>query len=143
MSGRLNPRQEARLKRKKRIRIKISGSQERPRLSVFRSSRHIYAQVIDDLNGVTLVTASTMSPEIREQEKVKGKIEDAKRVGKMIADQGQSSGDHKGGIRSEWLYVSWPSACSCCCGKRGRIRVLGAVSHQQFKTESSWLNADY
>ena len=92
MGSKLNPRQEARLKRKKRIRKKISGSPERPRLSVFRSTKHIYAQVIDDLNGVTLVTASTMSPEIREQKKVKGKIEDAKRVGKMIADQAKAKG---------------------------------------------------
>jgi large subunit ribosomal protein L18 len=92
MAGRLNPRQEARLKRKKRIRKKISGSPERPRLSVFRSSKHIYAQLIDDLNGVTLVTASTLNPEIREQEKVKGKIEDAKRVGKVIADKAKAKG---------------------------------------------------
>ena len=92
MGSKLNPRQEARLKRRKRIRKKISGGPERPRLSVFRSSKHIYAQVIDDLNGVTLVTASTMSPEIREQGKVKGKIEDAKRVGKMIADKAKAQG---------------------------------------------------
>ncbi|MCG6919189.1 MAG: 50S ribosomal protein L18 [Deltaproteobacteria bacterium] len=87
MGAKLNPRQEARLKRRKRIRKKISGSPERPRLSVFRSSKHIYAQVIDDLNGVTLVAASTLNPEIRGQEKVKGKMEDAKRVGKMLADK--------------------------------------------------------
>ncbi|MGD9208527.1 MAG: 50S ribosomal protein L18, partial [Syntrophobacterales bacterium] len=49
----MNPRKQARLKRKKRIRKKISGSPERPRLSVFRSSKHIYAQLIDDDNGVT------------------------------------------------------------------------------------------
>ncbi len=118
MSGRLNPRQEARLKRKKRIRKKISGSQERPRLSVFRSTRHIYAQVIDDLNGVTLVTASTMSPEIREQEKVKGKIEDAKRVGKMIADKAKAQGitrvvfDRNG------------------CMYHGRVRALAAAARE-------------
>ena len=92
MGSKLNPRQEARLKRRKRIRKKISGSPERPRLSVFRSSKHIYAQVIDDLNGVTLVTASTLSPGIRGQEKVKGKIEDAKRVGKMIANKAKAQG---------------------------------------------------
>ena len=92
MGSKLNPRQEARLKRRKRIRKKVSGSPERPRLSVFRSSKHIYAQVIDDLNGVTLVTASTLTPEIRQQEKVKGKIEDAKRVGKMIAQMTKAQG---------------------------------------------------
>jgi large subunit ribosomal protein L18 len=92
MGSKLNPRQEARLKRKKRIRKKISGSPERPRLSVFRSTKHIYAQVIDDLNGVTLVAASSLNPEIREQEKVKGKMEEAKRVGKMIADKAKAQG---------------------------------------------------
>ncbi|MCG6983407.1 MAG: 50S ribosomal protein L18 [Deltaproteobacteria bacterium] len=118
MSGRLNPRQEARLKRKKRIRIKISGSQERPRLSVFRSSRHIYAQVIDDLNGVTLVTASTMSPEIREQEKVKGKIEDAKRVGKMIADKAKAQGITRVVFdRNGFMY-------------HGRVRALAAAARE-------------
>ena len=118
MSGRLNPRQEARLKRKKRIRIKISGSQERPRLSVFRSSRHIYAQVIDDLNGVTLVTASTMSPEIREQGKVKGKIEDAKRVGKMIADKAKAQGITRVVFdRNGFLY-------------HGRVRALATAARE-------------
>ena len=118
MSGRLNPRQEARLKRKKRIRKKISGSQERPRLSVFRSSKHIYAQVIDDLNGVTLVTASTMSPEIREQEKAKGKIEDAKRVGKIIADKAKAQGITRVVFdRNGFMY-------------HGRVRALAAAARE-------------
>jgi large subunit ribosomal protein L18 len=118
MSGRLNPRQEARLKRKKRIRKKISGSQERPRLSVFRSSKHIYAQVIDDLNGVTLLTASTMSPEIREQEKVKGKIEDAKRVGKIIADKAKAQGITRVIFdRNGFMY-------------HGRVRALAAAARE-------------
>lgn len=92
MASRMNPRQQARLKRKKRIRKKISGSPERPRLSVFRSSKHIYAQLIDDDNGVTLVAISTLRPDVRQQEKVKGKIEEAKRVGKMIADEAKAKG---------------------------------------------------
>ena len=92
MASRMNPRQQARLKRKKRIRKKISGSPERPRLSVFRSTKHIYAQLIDDDNGVTLVAISTLRPAVRQQEKVKGKIEEAKRVGKMIADEAKAKG---------------------------------------------------
>ena len=92
MASRTNPRQQARLKRKKRIRKKISGNPERPRLSVFRSSKHIYAQLIDDDSGATLVAVSTLHPDVRQQEKVKGKIEDAKRVGKMIADQAKAKG---------------------------------------------------
>lgn len=92
MASRMNPRQQARLKRKKRIRKKISGSPERPRLSVFRSTKHIYAQLIDDDNGVTLVAISTLRPDVRQQEKVKGKIGEAKRVGKMIADEAKAKG---------------------------------------------------
>jgi len=82
-----NPRVEARLKRKRRISRRVRGNTDRPRLNVFRTSRHIYAQVIDDVAGRTVAAASTLSPEIRGQEKVKGKIEDAKRVGKLIAEK--------------------------------------------------------
>ena len=118
MRGRVNPRQEARLKRRKRIRKKVSGSPERPRLSVFRSSKHIYAQVIDDLNGVTLVTASTLTPEIRQQEKVKGKIENAKRVGKMIAQMTKAQGITRVVFdRNGFMY-------------HGRVRALAAAARE-------------
>ena len=118
MAGRVNPRQEARLKRRKRIRKKVSGSPERPRLSVFRSSKHIYAQVIDDLNGVTLVTASTLSPEIRQQEKVKGKVEDAKRVGKLIAQMTKAQGVTSVVFdRNGFMY-------------HGRVRALAAAARE-------------
>ena len=118
MASKLNPRQEARLKRKKRIRTKIYGIPERPRLSVFRSSKHIYAQVIDDLNGVTLVTVSTLHPEIREQEKVKGKMEDAKRVGKMIAHKAKAQGITKVVFdRNGFLY-------------HGRVRALATAARE-------------
>ena len=118
MAGRVNPRQEARLKRRKRIRKKVSGSPERPRLSVFRSSKHIYAQVIDALNGVTLVTASTLSPEIRQQEKVKGKIEDAKRVGKLIAQMTKAQGVTSVVFdRNGFMY-------------HGRVRALAAAARE-------------
>ena len=118
MASKLNRRQEARLKRKKRIRTKIYGSPERPRLSVFRSSKHIYAQVIDDLNGVTLVAGSTLHPEIREQEKVKGKMEDAKRVGKMIAYKAKAQGITKVVFdRNGFLY-------------HGRVRALATAARE-------------
>lgn len=70
-----------RIKRHKRIRNKISGTPERPRLSVFRSSKHIYAQIIDDVNGVTLVAASTVEKTIAEAIKDMTKSEQAKYVG--------------------------------------------------------------
>ena len=118
MGSKLNPRQEARLKRRKRIRKKISGSSERPRLSVFRSSKHIYAQVIDDFNGVTLVAASTLNPEIRGQEKVKGKMEDAKRVGKMLADKAKAQGITRVVFdRNGFLY-------------HGRVRALATAARE-------------
>lgn len=86
---------EARLKRKRRSRQKLKGEPERPRLNVFRSSRQLYAQVIDDLNGVTLAAASTLSPEIRSQERVQGKTEDARRVGKLVAERALARGVRK------------------------------------------------
>ncbi len=84
-SGSTNPRDTARLKRKKRIRRKLEGTQARPRLTVFRSDKHIYAQIINDETGATLVSASTLSPEYREMEAIKGKVSAAKRVGELVA----------------------------------------------------------
>lgn len=78
-------RNATRIRRKYSIRKRISGTQARPRLSVFRSSKHIYAQVIDDTTGETLVSASTQSPEIREELSGKGKTERASLVGHLIA----------------------------------------------------------
>lgn len=76
-----------RLKRHKRIRNKISGTAERPRLSVFRSNQNIYAQLIDDVEGVTLASASTLDKSIS---KDKTKVDQAKEVGKAIAKAGQA-----------------------------------------------------
>ncbi|MAD60195.1 MAG: 50S ribosomal protein L18 [Myxococcales bacterium] len=78
-------RNATRIRRKYSIRKRISGTQARPRLSVFRSSKHIYAQLIDDTTGETLVSASTQSPEIREELNGKGKTERASLVGQLIA----------------------------------------------------------
>ena len=72
-------------KRKYRIRNKISGAESRPRLSVFRSARHIYAQVIDDVSGKTLAAASTLSGDIRGAGGSETKIDAAKKVGALIA----------------------------------------------------------
>ena len=72
-------------RRKLRIRNKISGTSERPRLSVFRSARHIYAQVIDDEKGTTLATASTLSADLRSSIAEDKKLDAAKKVGALIA----------------------------------------------------------
>ena len=80
---------EARLRRHRRVRGKISGTAERPRLDVFRSSKHIYAQIIDDVAGVTLVSASRMEKGF---EGFGGNIEAAGKVGKMIAEKALEKG---------------------------------------------------
>ncbi|MBI2891988.1 MAG: 50S ribosomal protein L18 [Deltaproteobacteria bacterium] len=76
---------EGRLRRKKRIRARVEGNPERPRMSVFRSLKHIYVQVVDDAAGKTLVTASTLSKEIRDEVKSLKKTERAKKVGGLVA----------------------------------------------------------
>ncbi len=85
--GSLNLRKKARLKRKKRIRKKLFGTQQRPRLSVFRSSKHIYAQVIDDTLGHTLTTASSLEKAVIEQPKFDNKIAMANFVGKLLGER--------------------------------------------------------
>ena len=72
-------------RRKLRIRNKISGTSERPRLSVFRSARHIYAQVIDDERGATIAAACTLSADLRGSIADDKKLEAAKKVGALIA----------------------------------------------------------
>ena len=92
MAEKTNPRETARLKRKLRIRKKVSGTGERPRLTVFRSDKHIYAQIIDDKLGATLVSVSDLSSEYRDQEPVKGKVAAAKRVGEIVAQKALDKG---------------------------------------------------
>ena len=74
----------ARVKRHYRVRNKISGTAERPRLNVFRSAKHIYAQIIDDVNGVTLAAASTTEKSF---ENYGGNKEAAKEIGKLVAQR--------------------------------------------------------
>jgi len=73
----------------------MSGTQERPRLSVFRSARHIYAQIIDDITGRTLVSASSLEKGIKEQPKLESKIAMAVCVGKLVAQRAKESGIKK------------------------------------------------
>ena len=78
-----------RLKRLIRVRGKISGTSERPRLNVFRSNANIYAQIIDDVNGVTLVSANTLEKEF---EGATGNAEAAKKVGAVLAERAKAKG---------------------------------------------------
>lgn len=82
----------ARKRRHQRIRMKISGTSARPRLNVFRSLSHIYAQVIDDEAGHTLVSASTVDRGLASELQGKSKKEQAALVGKMLANRAQASG---------------------------------------------------
>ena len=80
----------ARKRRHRRVRKKVSGTAERPRLNVFRSLRHIYAQVIDDDRGLTLVAASTQDPDLRDQLAGLDKAAQAKVVGQALAERAQA-----------------------------------------------------
>jgi large subunit ribosomal protein L18 len=86
---------KARLKRHLRVRKKIAGTAERPRLNIFRSSKHMYAQIIDDTAGVTLVSASTLDKELRDQISNGGNVEAAKKVGELIANRAKAKGLNK------------------------------------------------
>ncbi|MDR1065990.1 MAG: 50S ribosomal protein L18 [Clostridiales bacterium] len=85
-------RSAARVKRHRRMRGRLSGSPERPRLAVFRSNKHIYAQVIDDAAGVTIAAASTMEKDIRSALKSSSDVEAAKAVGAAIARKAAEKG---------------------------------------------------
>jgi large subunit ribosomal protein L18 len=78
--------------RAKRVRSKISGTQERPRLSIHRGHKHIYAQIIDDGKGITLVSASTLSAELKGQFKVTDTVAAAKSVGELVAKKALEKG---------------------------------------------------
>ena len=79
----------ARIRRHERVRKNISGTAERPRLNVFRSAKHIYAQIIDDAKGVTLVAASSMDKDF---DGYGGNVEGAKKVGEKIAEKASAAG---------------------------------------------------
>lgn len=91
----MNFRTQARLKRKKRIRKKLMGTGNRPRLCVFRSAKHIYAQVIDDTLGQTLVAASSLEKTVRENSESKNKLNAANAVGKIIGQRAMEKGVKK------------------------------------------------
>lgn len=80
-------RREARARRKKSIRKKVNGTTARPRLAVFRSLQHIYAQVIDDVQGHTLASASTLDKELRGQLSESDKSDAARKVGQLVAQR--------------------------------------------------------
>src|SRR5581483_10081403 len=82
----------ARERRHRRVRIQVSGTPERPRLNVYRSLEHIYAQVIDDVAGHTLVSASTLDGEVKKAISGKPKTEVARIVGQVVAARARNAG---------------------------------------------------
>jgi len=94
-----------RLRRRHHVRRKITGTVERPRLTVFRSSKHIYAQLIDDLNGQTLATASSLAPDFRKDVSYGGNIKAAQAVGKRLAEVAKEKGITKAAFdRGHYRY---------------------------------------
>jgi large subunit ribosomal protein L18 len=89
MASKTNPKHAARQRRKFRVRKKVIGTAERPRLAVFRSNRHISVQVIDDSTGTTIVSASSLEAGLREGG---GSIQGAKNVGAAVAERAKAAG---------------------------------------------------
>ncbi len=85
-------RSDARIRRHARVRKNVFGTPDRPRLSVFRSLNEIYAQVIDDVDGNTLVSASTVDAELRSKVSGMKKLDQAKFVGKAVAERAKNKG---------------------------------------------------
>jgi len=88
----MDKKHELRQRRHYRLRRRVTGTPERPRLAVFRSLKHIYAQIIDDADGRTVAAASTMDAGLKGQLKTGGDLEAAKAVGKLIAERGKEKG---------------------------------------------------
>ena len=85
-------RQEVRVKKHMKIRNRFSGTAERPRLAVFRSNNHMYAQIIDDTVGKTLVAASTLEKDVKAELKKTNDVEAAAYLGKVIAERAKAKG---------------------------------------------------
>ena len=87
-----NAKREARYRRHVRVRDKVQGPPSRPRLCVYRSLKHIYAQVIDDSKGQTLIATSTLDPEIKSEVAGKAKADTARLVGSLVAKRAKDKG---------------------------------------------------
>ncbi len=116
-------RTEARLRRKKRVRRKVRGSSDRPRLCVFKSLRYIYAQIIDDVTGRSLVSASSLSKGLDENVKSRGgNKEGAAIVGALIAEKAIEKGIRKVVFdRNGFLYHGRVKALSEAAREKGLV----------------------
>lgn len=113
-----NDKNKNRVERHKRVRKKISGTPEKPRLNVYKSNSNIYAQIIDDTEGKTLVQASSIDKELKETLKNGGNMEAAKAVGSLIGKRAKEKGIEKVVFdRSGYLY-------------HGKIKELGDAARE-------------
>jgi large subunit ribosomal protein L18 len=114
----LKSREAGRQRRHSRTRKKVSGLKDRPRLSVYRSLNHVYAQIIDDTEGRTLVSASSFDGSVRDVKQHKGNIKTAREVGTLIAGKAREKGITKVVFdRSGYLY-------------HGRIKALAEAARE-------------
>ena len=115
-------RRVSRLRRHARLRKKIAGTAERPRLVVNRSSRHIHVQLVNDLEGTTLAAASSIEADVRA---VDGdKKAHSVRVGQLIAERAKAAGIDDGGVRPRWLHLRRADRGAGRRGARRRAEVL-------------------
>jgi large subunit ribosomal protein L18 len=119
----IKDKKENRLKRKKRVRKKIKGTPERPRLTVFKTAKHMYAQIVDDNNGRTLVATSTISQDFKSKAKgISGNIKGAILVGETIGKKGIEKGIKKIIFdRNGFLYHGRIKALADAARKSGLI----------------------
>ena len=120
------------LRRRQHVRNGITGTSERPRLTVFRSSKHIYAQLIDDLGGVTLACASSLAPDVRKDLPYGGNIKAAQLVGQKLAEVAKQHGIDKAAFdrghykfhgRIKALAEAANAAGLICCEPKERKKV--------------------
>lgn len=112
----LQKKQAGLRRRHTRVRGKISGTAERPRLCITRSNANMYAQVIDDVTGKTICALSTLGPDFKKTGKTGATVEGAAELGKLIGKKAQKKGSHRSGLRSRWQPLSWshPGCCRRC-----------------------------
>lgn len=118
----MNPRKAAWLRRKKRVRKKIKGSSEKPRLCVYRSEKHIYAQFIDDEAGKTIFGVSSLSPELKKELRKGYNLEAAKKVGTLAGKKALEKGIKKVVFdRNGYLYYGRVAALAEAARQAGLV----------------------
>jgi large subunit ribosomal protein L18 len=118
--GKPNPRMVARQIRQRRVRRYIRGTPERPRLSIYRSNKHIYAQIIDDTTNRVLTAASSLSKDFQATGKSGGNVAGAMLIGEMVAEQAQQQGIQRVVFdRNGFLYHGRVKAVAMGARERG------------------------